>query len=202
MNFKILGTGLLIIAIITSFFLFSKKSFTNYPPKNEKIVAFGDSLIVGVGSTKGNDFISLLSKRIGKPIVNMGVSGNTTAMGLERIDSVITENPGTVILLLGGNDYLRKVPDAETFNNLRTIISRLQKEGIFVILLGIRGGLLIDRFDGLFADLAKEMNVPYVPNVLEGLLGNDQYMSDAIHPNDAGYVRMTDRVYGEIKDFF
>ena len=106
--------------------------------------------MVGVGaSVPEKGFIPLLAERAGTPIINKSVSGNTTADGLMRLDAdVMSEKPDVVLLLLGGNDYLKKIPKAETFANLRTIITKLQSEGAVVILLGIRGGLLNDHFSG------------------------------------------------------
>lgn len=192
----------IIVGAIVVFGLFiyfnNTPSYRNYPPKNPTIIAFGDSLVQGVGAKKGYDFVSLLSIKIDKPIKNLGVSGNTTADGLTRINEAISYEPGTVILLLGGNDYLKKVPEEQTFRNLKEMIFRLQSEGIFVVMLGIRGGLLTDHFESEFKALSKEMHVPYVKNVLLGLLGNDNYMSDAIHPNDIGYAIIADRIYKEV----
>lgn len=193
-------TIITVAIIVFGIFIYfnSTPSYRNYPPKNPTVIAFGDSLVQGVGATKGYDFVSLLSIKINKPIRNLGVSGNTTADGLTRINEAISFEPGTVILLLGGNDYLKKVPEEQTFRNLKEMIFRLQSEGIFVVMLGIRGGLLTDHFESEFKALSKEMHVPYVKNVLLGLLGNDNYMSDAIHPNDTGYAIMADRIYKEV----
>src|SRR5687767_9283231 len=74
------------------------------------IVAYGDSLIEGIGATKGNDFVSLLSEKIHKPIINEGKSGETSAQGLVRIDTVLKHEPDMVIILFGGNDALHRVP--------------------------------------------------------------------------------------------
>jgi len=188
----------LIISIAGIFYFLRTPTYTNHPPQNETIVAFGDSLVEGKGSTSGNDFVSLLSKKINKPILNLGISGNTTQDGLARLDRVTDTQPGTVLLLLGGNDYLQKVEKKKTFKNLEQIIQTLQSKGIFVILLGIRGGILTDSFDGDFANLADKMHIPYVPNVLSGLYGNQQYMSDAVHPNDRGYTKIADTLYEKI----
>lgn len=176
-------------------FFASEREIVNYPPKNERIVAFGDSLVAGSGATADNDFVSLLSKQLGRPITNLGVPGDTTADGLARITTVTAKDPGVVVLLLGGNDYLRKIPEEQTFANLRSIIAKLQEQGATVVLLGIRGGILRDNFLNQFDALAEETGVIYVPDVLDGLVGNDQFMSDTIHPNNAGYARIAERVF-------
>lgn len=200
MNKIFLIIALILVVISLVIFLPRNEKIKNYPPKDGPIVAFGDSLVAGNGSTLGNDFVSLLSTKIGEPIINLGIPGDTTAGGLARIDSLLEENPRVVILLLGGNDFIRKVAREETFSNLRAIINKIQASGSVVVLLGVRGGLLADSADGLFKDLAKETGSAYVPNVLSGLFADSRYMSDAIHPNDAGYIRVADKVYEVLKD--
>lgn len=168
---------------------------TNYPPREGPIVALGDSLIVGVGSTSGNDLVSLLSANIGRPIENSGVSGDTTTQGLARLEDVIEKDPSVVILLLGGNDYLQRRPREETFANMSEIIERLHAHGSVVVLLGVRGGVLRDSFAEGFEEIADRYHTAYVPDVLDGIIGDRALMSDQVHPNDAGYARIAERVY-------
>ena len=167
----------------------------NYPPHAGPIVMFGDSLVSGVGASEGKSLPELLSMRIGEPVENFGVSGDTTAKALVRIDTALVRRPRIAVVLLGGNDYLRRVPRDETFANLAVIIDKLQADGSVVVLLGVRGGVLVDNFADRFEKLAKEKRTVYVPNVLDGLLGNKEFMYDEIHPNDAGYARIAERVY-------
>lgn len=191
-----ISCGVIVAIGIVVFLIFGReREIKNYPPKQGPVVAFGDSLVEGVGSSKGNDFVSILSRKIDEPIINLGVSGNTTADGLKRIDEVLVTEPRLVMVLLGGNDFLRKVPRKETFDNLKTIVTRIQERGAIVVLLGVRGGLFTDSADGLYEDLAKETGSAYVSNVLDGLFADSRYMSDAIHPNDTGYIKVADRVY-------
>jgi len=182
-------------------FFFSGYEIVNDPPKNETIVAFGDSLVAGVGATKGNDFVSVLSKKLGVPIRNMGVPGDTTAQGLARVKMVTAEDPGMVIILLGGNDYLQKIPREQTFENLCSIIAEVQKQGALVVLLGVRGGIVRDAFENEFELLAEETGSVYVSDVLGGLIGNMTYMADAVHPNDKGYAHIAERVFEEMEGY-
>ncbi len=124
----------------------------------------------------------------------MGKSGDTTTSALTRIESVIEPNPKVVIVLLGGNDYLRRIPISETFANLQKIIDRIHESGSAVLLLGVRGGLLRDTYNESFEKFAKANKVGFVPNVLDGLITNKEFMSDSIHPNDAGYAVIADKV--------
>ncbi len=173
----------------------------NYPSRGSGIIAFGDSLVEGIGSKKGAGFVEPLSRLIGEPIKNYGHSGDTTAEGLLRLPSILAENPHPkiVLVLLGGNDYLQKVGVEQTFTNLRTIVANIQGTGAVVIVLGIRGGALGDKFEGHFDTLAHDMKVGYVSDVLSGLYGRSAYMSDTVHPNDAGYAKITGRVYPVLK---
>lgn len=161
---------------------------------NPKIVAFGDSLIEGVGATPGNDLASVVGRTLGVEIVNKGKRGDTTTAGLSRIDEVLLEEPQVVIILFGGNDVLRRVSKKTTFENLGTIIERLQGKGAVVLLLGIQGGVLGDGYEADYRALAKKYNTAYVSNVLKNLVGNSDYMSDIIHPNDRGYAEIALRV--------
>jgi acyl-CoA thioesterase I len=184
------------------YFLFRSPSLTvkNTNSEGTTIVAFGDSLISGVGSSKGNDFVSVLSRKINHPIINLGKSGNTTAQGLARIDEVITHDPKIVLVLLGGNDFLRKVPIEETFSNLSQIVTRIQESGAAVILLGVRGGLFTDTYEKHFREFAETHQTAYVSNVLGGLLGKEEFMADTIHPNDKGYEIIAERVRPVIEE--
>lgn len=168
----------------------------NFPPKGSHIIAIGDSLTTSVGaSTSERGFITILEKRLGVTIDNKGVSGDTTRDALLRLKSdVLDQHPDIVMILLGGNDYLRHIPEEETFANLRTIIVTIQADGGVVLLLGIRGGLLADHFADNFENLAKETGSAYVPDVLSAIFGDPVLMSDQIHPNDRGYEKIADKV--------
>ncbi len=192
----IFGISAVLIVGLVHFAFRGEDEIKNYPSKGTDIIAFGDSLVEGVGaSSLEKNFVSLLARKIGRPIVNLGVSGNTTGDGLLRLSELDKYNPKVVILLLGGNDFLKKIPIETTFTNLGKIIENFQSRGAIVVLLGIRGGLLSDKFDDRFDDLADNHDTVFVSNVLSGLLTNKQYMSDAIHPNDLGYAMISDRVY-------
>lgn len=163
------------------------------------IVAFGDSLVYGTGSS-GGGFVKMLEQRLGRPIENLGVPGNTTADGLARLHEAIEMHPSVVLLLLGGNDYLQQLPRDEAFANLATIIERLQAEDIAVLLVGVRGGLIRDNFAERFEELAERYRTGYVHDVLDDTLGVEGYMADQVHPNDAGYRVIADRVYPVLAD--
>ena len=188
--------AIVVFCIVTYFVYKSPSNITNYPSAGTDIIAFGDSLVAGEGaSSVENNFVSRLSTMIGKPIINLGVSGNTTADGLNRLSALDNYKPKVVLLLLGGNDHLRKVPIETTFANLSKIIESIHSRGAVVVLLGVRGNLFIDQFDSEFEELRDKYHTAYVEDVLSGLFGNTKYMSDAIHPNDLGYEKIAERIY-------
>lgn len=182
------------IALLASHLLAGCARNVPHATREGPVVAFGDSLVYGTGSS-GGGFVSLLEQSLGRPIENLGVPGDTTAAGLERLDEVLALHPSVVILLLGGNDYLRQVPQDTTFANLSAIIERLQADGATVLLVGVRGGLIRDNFAARFEELADRYGTGYVHDVLDDTLGVRGYMADQVHPNDAGYRVIADRVH-------
>ena len=171
------------------------------PTHGERIIAFGDSLVEGRGATPGKDFVSILSKRLRKPIVNAGRSGDTTGSALERLDSdVLARRPRVVIIVLGGNDFLRRVRAEDTFRNLSTIVVRIRERGAAVVLVGVSVGLFSDPYGQEYETLARRTSAALVPDILDGLLGRSDRMSDSIHPNDRGYEIIADRLEPVVRD--
>ncbi len=199
-GYGVIGIIVVLALGVLWYYFRTQEDITNYPPKNQTIVAFGDSLVFGQGATKGNDFVSLLGVKLGRVIINLGVSGNTTKDGVLRVDEVLKEYPGIVILLLGGNDYLRKVPEEETRKNLGMLIETFEKNGSVVVLLGVRGGILQDGREEMYEDLSKKYGTVYVPNVLEGIFLKPELMADGIHPNDKGYTIIAKRLFEVFQD--
>jgi len=200
MKFGLIGLVVALLGGVYLLFFSGPGAITNVPSDGTSIVAFGDSLVAGVGATAGNDLASQVSVAVGEPIVNLGVSGDTTRDALARIDEVLAQDPKVVIVLLGGNDFLQNIPEAETFANLETIIETIHESGSAVLLLGVRGGILRDNFKEPFAALAATHNTAYVRDVLDGLITNPELMSDRIHPNNAGYTIIAGRVSPVLAD--
>ena len=171
------------------------------PTAGSTVIAFGDSLVEGRGSTNGRDFVSTLSQRLGVTIINAGRSGDTTGAALARLDrDVLAHSPRVVIVVLGGNDYLRHVPVNETFRNLSAIVTKIRDRGAAVVLAGVSVGLLTDPYGARYEALARETSSGLVPDILGGLMGRSDRMSDAIHPNDAGYEIIADRIAPVLED--
>lgn len=164
------------------------------PAPPETVIAFGDSLTAGFGTTGNGDYVSLLSNRTGVPIVNAGRIGDTTADALGRINSaVLAREPDIVMVLLGGNDLLQGVPVQQRISNITTIVQQIRADGTVVILVGV-GSPPIDPFDGALAGIASQTSSSYVPAILDGIFGVPGLMADVIHPNNAGHAIMADRI--------
>ena len=169
--------------------------YKNFPPRaGSTWVAYGDSLTVGYGAEEGEDYPAVLSHQLGVTIENRGTAGLTTQEGLEHVEEIVALRPRVVLLCLGGNDGLHQLASGQMFANLAAIIDRLHETGAFVILIGVRSATLIDRNEKPFRKLAREKNVLYVPNILEGILTSPDLKSDAIHPNAAGYRLIAQRL--------
>jgi lysophospholipase L1-like esterase len=170
----------------------NKKSPTQ--PSTIDVLAFGDSLTFGIGATSGNGYVPVLERRIGIDIFNSGIPGNTTGDALVRLNaSVLSRDPRIVIVLLGGNDLLQNVPLQTRIDNITQIVERIRADGSKVILVGVGSGAL-DPFNGALPDLASRTGSSYVPDIMSGIFGNPSLMSDNIHPNDAGYAIIADRI--------
>lgn len=165
------------------------------PTAGTVVIAFGDSLVEGVGASQGRDVVSVLSSRTGVPIVNAGRRGDTTADALTRLDrDVLSRDPRIVIVLLGGNDFLRRVPRERTLAHLTEIVERIRARGAAVILAGVSLGLFVDHYGAGYEDIARRTSTVLVPDVLDGIFGRANLMADQIHPNDRGYALVADRL--------
>ncbi len=180
--------------------LFQYYPIVNFPPKGQVVLALGDSITSGVGaSAKEKNYIGLLEKRLSVQIINRGVSGATSKDILISADNIISEiHPNIVILLIGGNDILQQVLPQETLNNVREVIRIAQKHGAVVFLIGIQKQQN-DAYGVGFEKIAHELGAVYVPDILEGIFGNSEFMYDEVHPNDKGYLKIADKIAPQLE---
>jgi len=162
-----------------------------------RILALGDSLTAGFGLMPGEAFparlqAQLRAQGIAVEVQNAGVSGDTTADGLARLDWALADHPDVVLVELGANDALRGIDPKVTYANLDKILARLEAGGARVMLLGMLappnwGREYQDRFDAIYPDLAKKYDVPLYPFFLQGVATEpDLNQADGLHPNAAG----------------
>ncbi len=161
------------------------------------IVAFGDSLSAGFGLDPGQSYPDDLQLLVdaggyGYRVVNLGVSGDTTTDGVERLPSVLAMHPAIVILEFGGNDGLRGQPVASAKQNMATMIEALQKSGASVVVAGMTlprnyGPEYIHSFEQMYVELASEYHLVRIPFLLEGVGGvPSMTQPDGLHPTAKG----------------
>jgi acyl-CoA thioesterase I len=176
------------------------------PDNRPVIVAFGDSLTAGYGLPEPESFTTLLQRKLDQSgykyrVVNAGVSGDTSAGGVRRLEWSLEGKVKFLILELGGNDGLRGLPVEQLKKNLAQIIETAQKRNVQVILAGMEappnlGAAYTTQFRQVYRDLAKQYKVPLIPFVLEGVGGQSgMNQPDGIHPNAAGEKIMTENVW-------
>jgi acyl-CoA thioesterase-1 len=159
------------------------------------IVAFGDSITYGHGVKASETYSALLSEALGVEVVNAGRNGDTTETGLRRLQAdVLDLDPRLVIVELGGNDFLEKVPRDQTFQNLDRIVRECVNAGAMVVLVHIQLGLFGDKYLGEYEAIAKRHGAVLVPDILDGVLGRPSMMADQIHPNAQGQEVIAARI--------
>jgi acyl-CoA thioesterase-1 len=175
------------------------------PADAPKVIFLGDSISAGLHLERTQAFPALLQRLLldeGHPfrLVNAGVSGDTSAGGLRRLDWILKQGPDVLVVELGGNDGLRGQPVGEVEERLRQIVTRAQAAGARVLLLGVRlppslGTAYTDDFAALYSRLAEELGCSLVPYFMEGTAGvAGNLLDDGIHPSAAGHARIAANV--------
>jgi acyl-CoA thioesterase I len=174
------------------------------------IVCFGDSLTAGYGAPAGSSYPDYLQQLLDSRgyhyhVRNMGISGNTTKDGVDRLNSVIDAHPSIVVVEFGGNDGLRGLPITSTRANLDTIISTLQHAGIKVALAGITlppdyGQDYVHAMNDTYVIAAKKFNAPLLPFILAHVYNIPGAMQeDGIHGTAKGNELIAENVLGLLK---
>lgn len=185
---------------ITIFLVFIFAGCSEVPLKqlssDSKILAFGDSLTLGKGVPKQFNYPSVLAKLTGLTVINSGISGETTAQGLKRFEKKLIEHqPELVILLEGGNDFLRNKSHAKTKINLSKMIEITQNFNIDIVLLAVPTKSLFLSPSEIYQDLAQKYEVVLIEDIVTDLLKNNEYKSDQIHFNQLGYQKLAQRIH-------
>ncbi|EAT15320.1 arylesterase [Desulfuromonas acetoxidans] len=164
------------------------------------IVAFGDSLTVGVGANRSDSYPSVLQQLTGRQVINAGISGETTAEGAKRLPEVLADTePELLILLEGGNDILRNHNLTQTRNHLATMIEYAQNQGVQVVLIAVPEKNLFSEQAPLYRELAEEYQVVLIDDMISDLLRTPSYKSDTIHLNARGYRVMAEEIYSVLE---
>lgn len=175
------------------------------------LVFLGDSLTAGLGLAEAEAFPALVEAELREEglavrVVNAGVSGDTTAGGLARLDWLLAQGPAVVVVGLGANDGLRGLPLEATEANLREIVRRSREAGARVVLLGMRippsyGLDYAGRFERLYEEVADDLDVPLVPFLLDGVAARPALnLPDRVHPNAEGHRQIAKTVYRYVEE--
>jgi acyl-CoA thioesterase-1 len=170
-----------------------------------KIAILGDSLTAGFGVKPAESFparldVALKTQGRNVTVLNHGVSGDTTAGGLDRIDWMMADKPDIVLVELGANDALRGTDPAVTEKNLDAIVAKLKAAGVTVWLAGMLaprnfGSDYAAKFDGLYKRIAEKYQVPLYPFILDGIAQDPVYIqADGLHPNPKGAQVLADNL--------
>lgn len=174
------------------------------------IMVLGDSLVAGHGLPQGKAFPDVLERKLeadGIPVqmINAGVSGDTTAGGLARLEWSLAENPDAAIVVLGGNDLLRGLLPEASYENLDAIIQKLRSRGVAVLLAGMQaprnfGAAYADEFDSIYRRLVAKHELLFYPFFLDGVaLQPDMNLSDGMHPNSKGIEHIASKILPLVK---
>lgn len=175
-------------------------------PEERVLVAFGDSLTAGLGVSPEETYPARLQEKLllsgyRYRVINAGVSGDTTAGGLRRVEWVLKSKPDVVIVELGANDGLRGLNLAQTRTNLEQIIQRLLAGGAKVVLAGMKlppnyGADYTKAFQSMYVGLAKRYDVQFITFFLDGVAAKADYnQADGIHPTGTGYTVIVENIW-------
>ena len=170
-----------------------------------RILAFGNSLMQGLGLPPGTELPAVLQAKLDgagvrASVINAGVSGDTSADGLSRIEWSLADHPDAAIVELGSNDALRGIDPSETEKNIGAVLMKIQSAQVPVLLLGMKAPRNLGReydteFDSIYPKLAKRYHVMLYPLVLEGVALNRKLnLADGMHPNPAGVEVIANRL--------
>ena len=159
------------------------------------ILAFGDSLTYGTGTSRDFAYPAMLQQNISRTVINAGVPGEITRQGLARLPGLLQRHrPDLVIICHGGNDILRKLDLAKARQNIQQMIDLAHQSGAQVMLIGVpEFGLFLDDAD-MYGELAEVNRLVINDGILGDILGKNTYKSDHVHPNKLGYQMLADSI--------
>ena len=188
--------------IVTLWRNHTMKPATQLLQRNQKILAFGDSLTHGYGAATQASYPAVLSDTTGVTVINAGINGETSLEGLKRLTSLLGDRRiGDMILCFGGNDILQKLPRSQLKQNLIQMIRIAKSQGIKVLLISVPDmGLLGLSPLELYAKVAEETDTPLLSGVLTEILSEPRLKSDQIHPNAEGYRNMAEKIEEKLRE--
>jgi acyl-CoA thioesterase-1 len=164
------------------------------------ILAFGDSLTFGTGAGESESYPAVLSRLTGRKVVNAGVPGEVSALGVQRLTELLDrERPALLILCHGANDLLRRQDQQQMADNLRTMIRTARERGVSVMLVAVPFPDFSLKPPRLYDTIGGEFGIPVERTTLRQILKKGSLKSDYIHPNAAGYRLMAEALAQQLK---
>lgn len=194
---------LLLLAALVAFYMFGreKTQIKNLGNPGESIVAFGDSLTYGHGAVREQSYPALLARKTARPVVNLGLNGDTAAAAPRRLPDVLAQNPYMVLIEFGGNDFMRGVALEQSVSAVEQMVDAVQAAGAVAVVVDTGGYYGMKKYTKAYKKLAREKGAVFVPGILDGVFGQRGLMSDQIHPNARGYELVADKVYQAIEAY-
>ena len=163
--------------------------------ENTTILAFGDSLTYGTGTSNDKAYPAVLERLINRKVVNAGIPGEISSKGLSRLPNLIKQlQPGLIIICHGGNDILRKLDLNKTSNNIQQMIDLARQNNSQVVLIGVPEFGLFLESSPIYQALAKNNQLPIADDILGDILAKTSLKSDHIHPNAMGYQMLAKHI--------
>jgi acyl-CoA thioesterase I len=210
---KLLSLSFTALIFLTTFFLGSDFLLSGAHAETKALLFFGDSLTAGFGVEPEEAFPALIGEMLNSDnfdvkVINAGVSGDTSAGGLRRIDWVLRQPLDLFVLELGANDGLRGIPPATTKKNLSQIIEKvkLKYPSAKLVVAGMRmprnfGEPYRSQFEKVFTEVAEENDATLIPFLLEGVaLNRSLNITDGIHPNAGGHKIIAEKLFPALRE--
>lgn len=192
--------GLLLVAACAYYFMKDTAEIKNLHNPGTAVVAFGDSLTAGYGAPKGSAYPAVLAAKLGREVINLGMSGETAAHAPSRLPEVLAQNPHMVLIEFGANDFMQNRRMEDALAAVAEIVDAVQQAGAVAVIVDT-GAPGMGHYSRAYKKLAEEKGAVFVPGILEGIFNKRQYKSDMVHPNAAGYEIVAERVYERIKPY-
>ena len=190
----------LLVLVIAASAACGDKARLSRLPDDAVVLAFGDSLTYGTGAAESDSYPAQLEKLIGRRVVRAGVPGEVTAQALARLPGALDEHaPRLLLLCIGGNDFLRRLGNAQAAANVREMVQLAQRRNIEVLLIGTPEPGISVTPPAFYAELAKQFRLPYEESAIGEVLRDASLKSDPIHPNGRGYGVIAGRVADRLR---
>ena len=171
-------------------------------PGDAVVLAFGDSLTLGVGVSRESSYPAVLARVTGLTVINAGVPGEVTAAGVKRLPRLLREHePDLVIICHGGNDILRRQSMEVAEANLRAMVQHSKSMNVDVVLVAVPELRLLGSPPGFYEQVARDFNVPIEANILGDLVRDREMKSDHVHLNRVGYQKLAEAISDTLHEF-